>query len=60
MYVCMCIYIYIFFCVFMYVCINSWFLFPGENTTIDFEFNSATDIQDNRRSLFSQLPYLLA
>lgn len=39
----------------VYVCINSWFLSPGENTTIDFEFNSAIDIQDNRRYLFSQL-----
>jgi len=34
------------------VCVNSWFLSPGEDTTIDFEFYSAKDVQDSRHYLF--------
>jgi len=59
--VCMCVSVlcvcsvcvlYVFLRVCLCVCVNSWFLSPGENTTIDFEFNSASDVQDSRRYLF--------
>jgi hypothetical protein len=49
--VCVCV-LYVFLRVCLCVCVNSWFLSPGENTTIDFEFNSASDVQDSRRYLF--------